>query len=619
MMGGRASFFALTLVGIFFATLPAEGQVPDSIIRRLMDEYSVPGLSMAVVDGDSTSLYGWGRASVGPEEAVTPDTPFRIASVAKSLVATTVLLEASGRGLDLHGDVAPLVGFPFTGNQTAPITLHHLLTHTAGFDERMVGYAARSSEEMLPLGEYLEARMPERGWAPGEIVSYSNHGMSLAAYAVERAAGMSFAQVARSSLFAPLGMDQTLFLEGGTPIPPTAAQPLLCDDSGCTSRPHLFSHTYPAGLAFSTARDMGSFINAILEAGNQGGPLGEVIPERFSHDPRLPGMSYGFFNQRYGGHRVLAHSGSAGGYWSLLLLVPEARVGFFISANGGSSRFGEIIRDGLLPILLGKSSESEANQRSVENPAARSGSYELTRYSHNTVERLPQLFHNSIRLVATGDTLYVYSGGGPEAFVQVDDSLYQAVEGEERMAFGTRGGVPYLFRSSDVYGALLPAAYEKRRSFESPRFMNEYLSWLSVFPVILIGLLWPALSGFSLWRRRRRGEESSGIRLIPLVVSLLTTLSAFLFGWFGFGFVARSLRLLETGEMLYGMPQALEAILWIPHAHLALTGFLVLALPAAWKGKWWGLPRRLTFTLMVGGLLLQVAFLIQWNYLPAAW
>jgi CubicO group peptidase (beta-lactamase class C family) len=584
-----------------------------------MEEHSVPGLALAVVQGDSIGLAAWGSADAAASVPVTPDTPFRLASAAKVLVAATALIEADEGRLDLHADVEPVVGFPLDGAFRGPVTIHHLLTHTAGFDERVVGYAARTSNEMRPLGDYLSDRMPDRGWPIGEILSYSNHGMSLAAYAVERAAERSFAQVADSELFRPLAMAATRFLTSGESIPGAAAEPLECLGRECSPLPHLYSHAYPAGLAFSTARDMGAFVSAVLSSEETGSPLADLIPERFSHDARLPGMSYAFFNQAYAGRRILAHSGSVPGYWSLLLLVPEENVGFFFVTNGGDSEFGAAFRDQLLEGLVGPQDKDGAAARRGEDPAIRAGAYELTRYSHGTIERFPQLFHNALHLRAREDTLLVMGGGPAQRFLQIGDSLYQEVGGDGLLAFGTRRGKPFLFRSSDVYGAELPAAYERLGSRSSPSFMNEYVSWLLALPILMMILTWPILlAGGYLWRKRR-GQEGPGFELMPLLAALTATATIGLFAWFGFGFVARSNQLFQTGEMFFGMPDSLAALTWIPWAHLTLSLALLAAVPWAWRKRWWDLARRATFTVTVAILVLQVSFLAAWNYLPAVW
>ena len=184
---GLALFFA------FAVTHNASAQVTESAIRSLMEEYNVPGLTLSIVRGDSLTNLAFGYADSAGTRPVTPDTRFRIASVAKALVAGTVLSEVAAGTIRIDDDLSGLTRQ--SGQFRGPITLHDLLTHTAGFDERYVGYAARSSDSMIPLADYLYDRMPPRGWPVGEQISYSNHGMSLAALAVESAANYSFAEV----------------------------------------------------------------------------------------------------------------------------------------------------------------------------------------------------------------------------------------------------------------------------------------------------------------------------------------------------------------------------------------------------------------------------------------
>ncbi|MDH3297605.1 MAG: beta-lactamase family protein [Gemmatimonadota bacterium] len=591
----------------------AQAQVSDAQVERLMQEHSVPGLALAVVTPESTFLSGFGSTSPQGGEQVTPDTPFRLASVAKVLVAATVLTDVRAGGLDLHADISRQVDVPLDGSYTGPVTLHALMTHSAGFDERLVGYAARESADMRRLGDYLAARMPARGWPTGSLVSYSNHGMSLAAYVTENRAGRSFADVARSNVFAPLSMNSTGFLTRGEQVPAGAAEPMSCRDGECRSEAHVFSHAYPAGLAFTTARDMSHFVAAVSSGEDRPAGLTDLVPTRFTNDPRLPGMSYGFFNQLYGGRRVLAHSGTVPGYASLLVIVPEEQIGFFFVTNGGDSAFGAELRDLLLVALLGEAQAPTLSPRRTENPSDRAGAYELTRYSHDTIERFPQVFNNTIQVEASGDSLVIWG----ERYLQIDDSLYQQVGGEKLIAFGAREGKSYLFRPSDVYGAMLPAAYERRKT--TPYFLNEYASWLFGLPILLLLVGWPLLLSLGYILRRRRGEDRPAFHPISFIAASGALLASVLFAWFGFGFVALSNRLFQSGELFFGMPDALASMTWIPPVHAVLTGLLALAVIGAWKDGWWTVSRRILYTTLVAILLLQVSFHLSWNYLPVAW
>jgi len=607
----------LVLLWSFTAIQNANAQVKESTIRSLMQEYHVAGMSLSVVRGDSVRNLAFGFADSAERQPVTLETTFRIASVAKVLVAATALSEVAAGSLGLEDDLAGL--FRQSGEFNGPITLHDLLTHTAGFDERYVGYAARTSESMIPLAEYLRDRMPPRGWPVGEQISYSNHGMSLAALAVESATNTSFADVATSTLFEPLRMHSTHFLRGGVPIPRGAAEPLRCDDEGCEDVDHIFSHAYPAGLAFSTAPDMGRFISAVLQADRDQTPLAALIPTRFQHDERIPGMSYGFFNQNYGGVKLLAHAGNVPGYWALLIVVPQENVGFFFAANGGSSGFGEKLRDELLEELLGPERLSPVRKNTTEDVSSRAGIYELTRYSHETIERFPQVFLNTITVGASGDTLQVYSGGRVREYVQTADALYQNVDGTDKIAFGTRRGEQRMFRQTVVYGAGLSVAYEKRSWHRAPRFLNEYVSWLLAVPMLVLILVWPIATGIGAFRRKRLGIATSTQKGHSRIALTLLGISMILFTWFGFGFVAMSNRLFGSGEMFYGLPDSLAALIWMPSLHAALTVILAIAVIVAWKNGWWDLFRRIVFTVAFVSVVLQMLFFFNWNYLPIAW
>lgn len=613
----KRTYITIFLVLVTLSTKRCYAQVSDSLVLALMDQYDVPGLSLAIVHRDSSSTFSWGYADSDRTIGVTADTPFRIASVSKVLVAATILTEVSKGAISLEDDISTVI--PLHGRFSGPITLHDLLTHTAGFDERLIAYGARSADEMRPLGEYLVDRMPLRGWPVGEQISYSNHGMSLAAFAVEHNRGRSFAELATNNVFGPLGMHSTGFLTRGQKIPSESAVPLSCEKGICERVPHLFSHAYPAGLAFSTARDMSRFIAAMLEADENESPLAELIPTRFTNDKRIPGMSYGFFNQNHNGFRFLAHAGAVPGYRSLLLISPKADLGFFFVINGGSSRFGERFRDEILRAFLGEETVTPPSHSSSEDPSIRAGIYESTRYSHETIERFPQVFHESITVIAEGDTLKIFSGGRTNKYLQTGNALYENIDGSDRIAFGVRRGQPRLFRSSTAFGAAAPFSYEKRPWYHAPRFLNEYVSWLFALPFLILFLLWPIIAGISRFLRKRSGREKHPQSLISVGATAVTALSVGLFATFGFLFIGKSNRLLESGELFFGMPETLIQFAWIPAVDVILVVLVCASFILAWKNSWWDLARRLLFTILTISLVLQIAFLVQWNYLPMSW
>jgi CubicO group peptidase (beta-lactamase class C family) len=125
-------------------------------------------------------------------------------SVSK-LFTWTALMQAAERGLlDLDTDVNRyLTGFQVPDTYPQPVTPAHLLTHTAGFEDRWIGSMTRDPNELVPLSRALAETMPERVEAPGLVHSYSDYGANLAGHLVEQVSGLSFDQfVEQNILFA---------------------------------------------------------------------------------------------------------------------------------------------------------------------------------------------------------------------------------------------------------------------------------------------------------------------------------------------------------------------------------------------------------------------------------
>jgi CubicO group peptidase (beta-lactamase class C family) len=276
----------------------------DSAIVAAMKQFSAPGAAIAVVrDGRVENLAGYGCANIERGVAVDPRvTVFHVASVSKPFVALAALRLAEHGAVDLHTDVNRyLRGMQVPAGWSRPVTLHDLLTHTAGFEESIVGYAARTPSDVRPLGSFLAEKLPRRGWAPGDVTGYSNYGYALAGYVVESVARVSFADYVRDSVLQPLGMTRSSFAQ---PAPPElqrdAALSYRCTTASCTPIPPDYRSAYPPGGLVTTAADMSRFMLAQLGAPLDGNlvlsdsVLRMMHTRQFSLDPALPGLTYGF-------------------------------------------------------------------------------------------------------------------------------------------------------------------------------------------------------------------------------------------------------------------------------------------------------------------------------------
>lgn len=121
-----------------------------------MAEFHVPGAVFSMVkDSEIYFKKGYGYADLENDIPADPDyTLFRIGSVTKLVTATAVMQLYEQGLLDLEEDLNQKLSiFELEEKFSRPVTAAHLLTHTGGFDERLLGTSVRNKEEIVPLGQ----------------------------------------------------------------------------------------------------------------------------------------------------------------------------------------------------------------------------------------------------------------------------------------------------------------------------------------------------------------------------------------------------------------------------------------------------------------------------------
>src|SRR3954453_7659539 len=186
-------------------------------IPQLMAEQGGPGLAVALVEGDRVLwVEGFGSRDRRGGGRVTADTIFSVQSMSKTFTATAVMQAvANGRLNPAEPITTYLPGFTvhsaFEEHPERKITLRMLLSHTAGFThEAPVG----NNNELDPGTFDEHVRSISDTWLRfpvGTGYAYSNLGIDLAGYILERVEGKPFAQVMRESLLEPLGMSRSSF------------------------------------------------------------------------------------------------------------------------------------------------------------------------------------------------------------------------------------------------------------------------------------------------------------------------------------------------------------------------------------------------------------------------
>ncbi|MGH8929541.1 MAG: serine hydrolase domain-containing protein [Egibacteraceae bacterium] len=575
----------------------AVGTLMDEMVPRQLAEHRIPGAAVVVVaGGEQVFARGYGLAHVDRERPVVADrTAFPVDSVAKLFTATAVMQLVERGRLDLHTDVnSYLPNFQIPDTYPGqPITLAHLLTHSAGFDERAFGLFSPAGDRRPALAEYVVDGLPARVRSPGSLPSYSNYSLALAGYLVEVASGMPFERYVQERLFRPLGMTRSTFDQ---PPPDEIAVELAngyrVEGPRQVVAPRLYLAASPAGSAVATVTDMGRFMVAHLRGDARmigEGALAEMHRRQFGPDPRFPGMAIVFQERVRGGQRLLEHGGDGLGTHGLLALLPEHDAGVYVVYNGdGQPPGASIARDELVDRFVerffpatGQSQPAPAFQADARRFA---GSYRDTRSSHSDPLELLAVMVGSITVTAHGDgtleTAGLVSPAEPSKtvhrWVPTSPRLFQEEGGRRRVAFieDDHERITGMVVSDYPFGAYEPVTW-----YQTP----ETLAVAAVVSMVLL------LSGL-FWRSgpRRRGARVARRAMTATAVLVLAFVA-------GLVLLIRDLPSLLDALLTGGSP-LLNGVLALPLLAAVTTAAGLAVTVLAWRGRWWSLASRLHYT-----------------------
>ncbi|AOG01378.1 beta-lactamase family protein [Blastomonas sp. RAC04] len=313
----------------------------DGFLPYALEKGKIPGAVVVVVNGDGVVLQkGYGYSDVAKRTPVSPETTlFRPGSVSKLFTWTAVMQQVEAGKLDLDKDVNSYIDFEIPPFEGKPITLRHIMTHTAGFEESVRHLISSDPKAAMTLKKQMPLALPERVFAPGTTPAYSNYATALAGYIVERVSGEPFDDYIDNHIFDPLGMAHSSFRQ---PLPAKLVPLMSKGYPDVTQKPEPFEIVIPApaGSLSSSGEDMGKFMIAHL---NQGGVLLKPETTRMMHDFPAPGianlntMALGFYEQWVNGQRAIAHGGDTVWFHSYLWLFPESDIGLYISMNSAGA------------------------------------------------------------------------------------------------------------------------------------------------------------------------------------------------------------------------------------------------------------------------------------------
>ncbi len=320
----------------------------DAYVEEQMRRFSIPGASLAIVEGAQiVHLRGIGRARPNGE-APTSQTPFFIGSLTKSFTALAVMQLVEAGKIELDAPVQRyLPWFRVADPQaSAQVTVRHLLNQTSGLPMLLgmtnladVDDRPDAAERQVRALSTLKITRPV-----GSKFEYSNLNYNVLGLIIEAVSGESYSDYIQQHIFDPLDMRHSYTSKAeahqdglamgyrfwfGIPV---AARNLPVPRGSLSS-----------GQLISSAEDMGHYLIAQLNDGRYGSAqilssAGITEMHRPAAEINEMGMSLGHYGMGWisegtGEARIVSHSGIVPDFGGFMALVPEQKKGLVLLFN----------------------------------------------------------------------------------------------------------------------------------------------------------------------------------------------------------------------------------------------------------------------------------------------
>ena len=404
---------------------------------------------LVMQDGKVLLQKGYGYADVKTKKPVDPATTiFRLASISKLFTWVSVMqLQEQGK-LDLDTDINQYLDFKIKPAFGKPITLRNLMTHTGGFEEESRDVILTDPKQAISLRDFLIQNQPARMYAPGTVPAYSNYGVGLAGYIVQRVSGEPFEQYVQEHIFTPLGMSHSTFQQ---PLPKAlVALPSEGYRDSTEKDPIGFEifNPAPAGGISSTATDMSRFGQALLNGGTLNGKqmlkpetLKQMWTPQYRTSEQMPPIDMGFYETWRSGVHWIGHEGDLIAFHSLFFLDPARNIILFISYNSAGG--GDMPRPELINLFSDRYFPTNQKQTFIKESRQEldevEGTYHVSRREDSTRLALGGLLGQRSATVDKDGALHVEDlkdlRGHPVKWKPIGRDLWQEVDGQSRLFF----------------------------------------------------------------------------------------------------------------------------------------------------------------------------------------
>ncbi|TYL40414.1 serine hydrolase [Natronococcus pandeyae] len=340
----------------------------DSLLRERLREDELPGLSLAVTDGDGiVYASGYGSRDLESNDPATPETVYGVGSVSKSFAALAVAQLVDEGELSFDDAVADHLEIDVPDD----VTLHHLLSHTSGYpslavSEALIARQLDVGEANVPLGTqgdfhaHVEGARDEIAGEPGERWLYCNSGYTLVGEVIEAVTGRSFTEYVESEIVEPLEMERSTYDGDVFESFDDRMTPYFRDDEELEPAAlPVRERSAAAGGLLAPVTDLANYLRLHLHGGTfEGSRLVSEEPlERcygaYAETPSGP-YGYGWRTREVCGRELIGHGGSIVVSTAYVGFSPAEDLGIAILANASPGYGLAELGKGVFAALVGE-------------------------------------------------------------------------------------------------------------------------------------------------------------------------------------------------------------------------------------------------------------------------
>lgn len=333
--------------------------VLESNIKEVLEKYNLAGFQLALNNENSTLWHmNYGVSSVSTGHYVNEKTLFRIGSISKTITAVAAMQLVEQGKIDLDTpiqSIIPEITIINPWRNDSPITVLHLLEHTAGFDDNhfkefVVDGSGMTTKDALEYHPHTRVAKYE----PGQFMSYANVDPTIIAYIVEKLSGMSFEKYVKKNIFQPLGMTNSSYFYDSL-VKDRIATGHIEIDNKITEANYEFIKDRASGALNSNAAEIARFQQMLINKGAYFDKrlLASSLIEKMAITESTLAAKAGFqegyskylITQRYGGDKWLGHSGEMIGFLSAMWHSSTRNVGYMFVTNTSSESSYDAIRE----------------------------------------------------------------------------------------------------------------------------------------------------------------------------------------------------------------------------------------------------------------------------------